>query len=145
MSNPENSVRAYRHPSCRAVRDDVQWDEKIKRANIIRYAARVAEGLPIFEGTRKMMYAVHKDDCCNTLVVIFGTEEDIVEGAIMDCPAPDKFEALQIELQDSGELNEGYLIASQRFTEENQIPQVRTIVESYGFVENTSLLDCGWG
>jgi hypothetical protein len=52
MSNPEISVRAYR-PSrrvLREVRDDVQREiEKIKRENIIRYAARAANGLPIFE------------------------------------------------------------------------------------------------
>lgn len=93
----------------------------------------------------KMLYAVCKDDSCSGLLVIFGTEDSISEGTISYGPSPDIFEDLQTELQDTTELNEGYLIVSERFTEEKQIPKVKEIVETYGFVENTSLLNCGWG
>ena len=92
-----------------------------------------------------MLYAVKKDEFCNCLLVVFGTEESISDNTLRGGVDVDKFAALQDELQDTCELCEDYLITSQRFVDEAQIPEVKAIVEAHGFVENVALLDCGWG
>jgi hypothetical protein len=51
MYNGGNNVRAYRPSHCAAHNDTDELDqeiEKARRANVIRYAARVSAGLSIF-------------------------------------------------------------------------------------------------
>jgi len=94
-----------------------------------------------------MLYAVMEDESCCALVVVFGTIEDIAVGMLGE-GAQDawrEIETLGVELQDSGELCEDYLIASERFTEESQTPELKAIVEAHGFTENPDLLNCSWG
>ena len=93
-----------------------------------------------------IFYSVNFDKDCHGLVVMFGTQNEIDEDCLCaeDMPTT-SFEAIQGELMDTGALCEDYLIESQKYTDELQIPDVKKIVESYGFIENKKLIGCGWG
>ena len=89
-----------------------------------------------------IFYAVKWDEDCQGLVIIFGSQEEIDDECV--CGDGQIIEQLVNELEDSTELCEDYLIESERFTEPEQIDEVKRIVEKYGYVENRELLNCEW-
>lgn len=93
-------------------------------------------------------YAVTSDVDMGCLIVILGSAEEIADGNLSGqsiCGSRDQLVKLADDLGDTGSSCEDYVLASAKYIEESQIPEVKRIVEGYGFVEDERLLDCGWG
>jgi len=96
-----------------------------------------------------MFYTVKQLDDFNGILIIFGSEESVQEGSInpdqLSIHAQHNIGVVGDELEDTGEACEDYLICSARYTETEDIPKVKRIVEKFGFIENNNLDNLGWG
>lgn len=95
----------------------------------------------------KLYYTVKVDKDCEGLLIIFATQEEIVE----DCINGEFHDEGNINgdpyelLEDTGSMCEDYLIESRKYTKKSDIPIVKILLEQMGFIEDKRIKDCGWG
>jgi len=94
-------------------------------------------------------YIAKWDEDTESVIVIFGTDEEILEDCLQgnEGEFEDEYELgiISEQLEDAGSLCEGYLIDS-KYKNKNDVVTVEGIVEQFDcFKKDVRLLDCGWG
>jgi hypothetical protein len=91
-------------------------------------------------------FSVKVDPDCTGLLVVFGTKAEIRADRITGEDHPHHLiQQAGNQLNDTGSMCEDYLIESDLYVDETDIPKVKSIIKWYGFVEDTNLDNVGWG
>lgn len=97
----------------------------------------------------KNYYAIinpNDDNCFSGLGVVFGNQESIDDDRLQLGNLPyDTLCQIGDAIEDTGESGEDYALVSSKYTKRNQTNELRSVLDNFGFIENTALKTIGWG